>query len=293
MLNKDNRFIFENYIAKGLVSGVKTEDSEDLPTRSHEIIAAIMPKDININGKKNENEFFNKAFPYVAKIIFDGDERRAQRYMYYDEDFNSDLISTYAYYQKHGFPKLRDQDVERINRKMSINNKEENAEMPASEFNKLKQHINKGPITFKKPSKELPSTHNQIHDLAKQDSREGQKEENAEGDYSNIAHDYAERIVGADVEDPKALAKHYLDNPDDLPEPLKHEVLKQNFEKILKYIDFTVQLDKKRKQEAEYKQKELKSGPVHPDPEIGLSGSKQARYKPHYRLNPADYLPRQ
>ena len=45
--------------------------------------------------------------------------------------------------------------------------------------------------------------------------------------------------------------------------------------------------------EEEYKKKELEKGPVHPDPEVGLPGSKQARYKPHYKYNPADYLPRQ
>lgn len=54
-------------------------------------------------------------------------------------------------------------------------------EMPSKDFNKLKQHINKGPIQIKKPSKELPNTHKYIHHLAKQDSREDQKEENAEG----------------------------------------------------------------------------------------------------------------
>jgi len=56
----------------------------------------------------------------------------------------------------------------------------EDAEMPTKDFNKLKQHINKGPIQIKKPSKELPYTHKYIHHLAKQDSREGQKEEDAE-----------------------------------------------------------------------------------------------------------------
>jgi hypothetical protein len=56
----------------------------------------------------------------------------------------------------------------------------EDAEIPTKDFNKLKQHINKGPIQIKKPSKELPYTHKYIHHLAKQDSREGQKEEDAE-----------------------------------------------------------------------------------------------------------------
>jgi len=58
----------------------------------------------------------------------------------------------------------------------------EGEEMPSNVFNKLKQHINKGPIQVKKPSKELSYTHKYIHPLAKQDPREeGQKEENAEG----------------------------------------------------------------------------------------------------------------
>jgi hypothetical protein len=56
----------------------------------------------------------------------------------------------------------------------------EDAEIPTKDFNKLKQHINKGPIQIKKLSKELPYTNKYIHHLAKQDSREGQKEEDAE-----------------------------------------------------------------------------------------------------------------
>lgn len=59
-------------------------------------------------------------------------------------------------------------------------NKNEDAEMPEKDFIKLKQHINKGPIQVKNNSKELPYTHKYIHQLAKQDPREGQKEENAE-----------------------------------------------------------------------------------------------------------------
>ena len=59
-------------------------------------------------------------------------------------------------------------------------NKNEDAEMPEKDFIKLKQHINKGPIQVKGNSKELPYTHKYIHQLAKQDPREGQKEENAE-----------------------------------------------------------------------------------------------------------------
>jgi len=58
--------------------------------------------------------------------------------------------------------------------------KEENAEMPTKQFMSLKQFINKGPVQVKKPTKELPYTHKYINQLAKQDPREGQREENAE-----------------------------------------------------------------------------------------------------------------
>lgn len=194
--------------------------------------------------------------------------------------------------------------------------------MPYPLFAKLAKHV------VSKCSKEKEISDSKLHDLSKEDPREPHldreeeerrldpkcwkgyhkqgtkmkggvrvnncvKNEQEEGEYSRTAHEYAERIVGADVEDPKELAKHYLENPDDIPEPLKHEVLKQHFAKILRYIDFTVGLNKRRKQEAEYKKKELERGPVHPDPEVGLPGSKEARYKPHYKYNPADYLPRQ
>jgi hypothetical protein len=57
---------------------------------------------------------------------------------------------------------------------------DEDAEMPTKQFMNLKQFINKGPIQVKKPSKELPYTHNYIRDLAKQDSREEHKEEGEE-----------------------------------------------------------------------------------------------------------------
>ena len=77
----------------------------------------------------------------------------------------------------------------------------EGEEMPTKQFINLKQFINKGPIKIKKPSKELPSSHSKIHDLAKQDPREGQKEENAEvnpnsgpGDVYELGNGYKVRI---------------------------------------------------------------------------------------------------
>jgi len=62
---------------------------------------------------------------------------------------------------------------------VSMNEGEESG-MPTKEFMSLKQYINKGPIKVNKPTKELPYTHKYINQLAKQDPREGQREENAE-----------------------------------------------------------------------------------------------------------------
>jgi hypothetical protein len=45
--------------------------------------------------------------------------------------------------------------------------------------------------------------------------------------------DYADRLLGAGVDDVEDLANFYLDNPEDLPEPMEHEFFKNNFDDIL------------------------------------------------------------
>ena len=45
--------------------------------------------------------------------------------------------------------------------------------------------------------------------------------------------DYADRLLGAGVDDVEDLANFYLDNPEDLPEPLEYEFFKNNFDDIL------------------------------------------------------------
>lgn len=70
---------------------------------THEKIAAALPQDIR-PGKDGEDEILDKAAPILAKLVFNGDEKKAARMMFYDEDFNSDLVSTYRHFQEHGFP---------------------------------------------------------------------------------------------------------------------------------------------------------------------------------------------
>lgn len=47
--------------------------------------------------------------------------------------------------------------------------------------------------------------------------------------------DYADRLLGADVEDVEDLMDFYLDNPSDLPEPLEYNFFKNNYDDILYY----------------------------------------------------------
>jgi len=48
-----------------------------------------------------------------------------------------------------------------------------------------------------------------------------------------MIRDYADRLLGAGVDDVEDLANFYLDNPEDLPEPLEYEFFKNNFDDIL------------------------------------------------------------
>lgn len=163
----------------------KSENEETLHT--HEEVAAHLPQDIQ-PGREGEMEILNKAAPILAQLAFSGDIKRANRLMYYDEDFNQDLVSAYRYYQKNGFPQTsrtisaKDYANEMETDYTSQKLKDEEAEsygMPDSEFKKLK--LKKDEIKIKKPSKELPQTHPVIHDLAKQKYRELHSNEDAEG----------------------------------------------------------------------------------------------------------------
>jgi hypothetical protein len=48
-----------------------------------------------------------------------------------------------------------------------------------------------------------------------------------------MIRDYADRLLGAGVDDVEDLADFYLYNPEDLPEPMKYEFFKNNYDDIL------------------------------------------------------------
>jgi len=48
-----------------------------------------------------------------------------------------------------------------------------------------------------------------------------------------MIRDYADRLLGAGVDDVEDLANYYLDNPEELPEPMEYEFFENNFDDIL------------------------------------------------------------
>jgi len=139
-MNKDRELIFEAY-----------KEVASTPTfYTHEKIATMIPKDL-----EDENDVLNHGAEVLAKLVYNGDIKKASKFMYYDEDFNQDLISSYFFYKKHGFPEIPKEDEM----------------MPANIFYKLGKHASP------KSSKEKEETDKDLHDLAKKDSREEYKEQ--------------------------------------------------------------------------------------------------------------------
>jgi hypothetical protein len=48
-----------------------------------------------------------------------------------------------------------------------------------------------------------------------------------------MIRDYADRLLGAGVDDVEDLADYYLSNPEELPEPMEYEFFKNNYDDIL------------------------------------------------------------
>lgn len=151
-MNNDSKLIFEAYTLNGLAKGKTVEDV----AKKHGVQAKDIEAQIE-KGVQIEHEHT-------------GDEQTARK-----------IAMDHVFEDPMYYDKLK-----------KIESKNENAEMPAQDFNKLKQHINKGPISIKKQTKELPYTHKYIHGLAKQDSREIHQDEDAENantrNWVNIFH---------------------------------------------------------------------------------------------------------
>lgn len=116
-MDKDTHLLFESYkrlhnenMPAPVFASLSKHANSKLPSAelyTHEKVASMLPKDI-AQGKDGENSILNKGAEILAKLVFNGDIKKASKMMYYDEDFNSDLISTYRHYQKNGFPEVKE-----------------------------------------------------------------------------------------------------------------------------------------------------------------------------------------
>lgn len=110
----------------------KLPDTQEL-SYTHERIAAMLPQDIG-PGKDGENEILDKAASILAKLIFNGDVKKAARMMFYDEDFNSDLVSVYRHFQEVGFPETKEKEESEFKEQMPDSREEYSAQEYAKEM---------------------------------------------------------------------------------------------------------------------------------------------------------------
>lgn len=164
-MNKDSKLIFEAYALNGLAAGLGLE-------------AIAKKHGVDIDALKNEFEKGKKTEMEHTEDVHTA-EKIAKDHLFEDPN----------YYTKLSKMEKENQETRAY---VPSESNEENAEMPSSDFNKLKQHINKGPIKIKKPSKELPYTNQYIRDLAKKDSREEQQEAK---DYDDVEVQFADNGV--------------------------------------------------------------------------------------------------
>lgn len=144
-MNKDERFIYESYVKtmKSIIVEKKHEEEED------DEQGELMKK------MKEKGMIPPSASTDTGKYGHSREE---------EEDYSA---KDYA------------DEMERKGEGQKIKHKDEEAEstgMPQKKFDDLVKYIHKGPVRVK-PYSERPNTDKDIHDLAKQDSREGHEEE--------------------------------------------------------------------------------------------------------------------
>ena len=194
-MNKDTHLIYEAYALKGVAFGMNLDDI----ARKHGAELSSLTKEFE-KGKRIEMEH-TKDEKTAEKI--------AKDHLFEDPCYYSKLTKIESEDQEvrsfspdesceNGYDaKEYADEMERKGIGQKISGEEDSEGMPGDVFNKLKAHIPKSPITIKKPSKEHPYTHRYIHDLAKQDPREGQKEEeNAEDRNTSMWVDTFYRTFG-------------------------------------------------------------------------------------------------
>jgi len=211
-MNKDTHLIYQTYIkesmpypefaklAKHASSKLPEDKKIEEPAYTHEKIAAMLPRDIE-KGRDGENKILNLAAPILAKLVFNGDEKKASKMMYYDEDFNSDLVTTYRHYQEHGFPEVKEKNESEFHEQMPDSREEYSAQDYAKETEKKGEGQKIGIEDEEKKSKwEVGNERNWIDSFYKTFGP-GYREELEKGGIDPYEHyvDYYGRLYEDDV----------------------------------------------------------------------------------------------
>jgi hypothetical protein len=120
-MNKDIHNLFESYkaicnenmpypefakLSKHAASKLPEDKPKERLKYDYEWVTAFLPRDIDIDNKEGENKVLNLAFQETLRLLVPNrkNPRLAAHNMFGDEDFPMEIISQYAWYQKHGFP---------------------------------------------------------------------------------------------------------------------------------------------------------------------------------------------
>jgi hypothetical protein len=72
----------------------------------YEWVTAFLPRDLDISNRAAQEKVLDLAFKETLRLLVPNrkNPRLAANNMFGDEDFPMEIISQYAWYQKHGFP---------------------------------------------------------------------------------------------------------------------------------------------------------------------------------------------
>jgi len=103
-MRKDDHLIFE--ALQNTAAAENTVPGKRRLKYDYEWVTAFLPRDIDINNKEGEDKVLNLAFQETLRLLVPNrkNPRLAARNIFGDEDFPMEIISQYAWYQKHGFP---------------------------------------------------------------------------------------------------------------------------------------------------------------------------------------------
>jgi hypothetical protein len=104
-------------LSKHAASKLPEDKPKEKLKYTYELATAFLPRDINTDTREGQEKVLKLAFDELVKRTFRHDKnpkKRAMNLFMYDEDFPMEVVSQYDWYQKHGFPNVKDEIREQM-----------------------------------------------------------------------------------------------------------------------------------------------------------------------------------